>query len=75
MTRRSRLLLLLLAVTLTLVLAETPGVSAGHHDGLICGTPNDPIPCSTFDNGGCIYSYNAASNCCVAHLGCIGYCC
>ena len=75
MNRRIRLLLLLIVVTVTLALAGTPSVSAGHHDGLICGTPNDPIPCSTFDNGNCIYSYDAASNCCVAHVGCLGVCC
>ena len=76
MSHRLRMLLLLV-LTLALTLVGAAGVSA-KPKGLICGTPDDPIPCSTFDNpsGGCYYTYQASSNCCVAsHFGCVNYCC
>jgi len=71
--------LLLLVLTLTLTLVGVAGVTAAPKPkGLICGTPDDPIPCSTFDNpsAGCYYTYQASSNCCVAALfGCLNHCC
>ncbi|MFL6234833.1 MAG: hypothetical protein ACJ76N_16990 [Thermoanaerobaculia bacterium] len=73
MTQRIRLLLLLAAVTLILALAGAPSVSAAH--GLICGGPDDPIPCSTFNTASCVYSYDRAANCCYAQSGCLGHCC
>jgi hypothetical protein len=70
--KKAMRILLLLAVLMTMV---TVGDLSAKKPGLICGTPDDPIPCSTFDNGTCIYTYNQAANCCYAHSGCLGYCC
>ena len=64
------LLLLVLLMTLAAV-----GDLYATKPGLNCGDPHNPIPCSTFDNGSCIYTYNQAANCCYAHSGCVGYCC
>ena len=71
--RKLRLLLLLVSV---MVLAGIGDLSAAK-PGLICGTPDDPIPCSTFNTGQCTYTYHHASNCCVPSQGppCLGICC
>jgi hypothetical protein len=69
---RLRILLLL---TLALVLTAAGDLSAAR-PGLICGTPDDPIPCSTFNGGGCIYTYDRDSNCCLpSSPPCLGICC
>jgi hypothetical protein len=73
MPQRFRLFIFLIAVVSTLTLAGTPSASAT--DGLICGVPEDPIPCSTFNTARCVYSYNPATNCCVAQRLCVQYCC
>jgi len=66
-------ILLLLALLMTIVAV---GDVSATKPGLICnGDPHDTIPCSTFNNGTCIYTYNAAANCCYAHSGCLGHCC
>ena len=68
-----RLLLLLLLVVLV-ALAGIGDLSAAK-PGLICGTPDDPIPCSTYNNGQCSHSYNRDTNCCVASGPCVNRCC
>ena len=69
---RSRILFLL-ALALVMVVA---GDSSAAKPGLICGTPDDPIPCSTFNGGRCTYHYDAATNCCKAFTsGCLQQCC
>ena len=72
MIRRSRLLLLLVAVTLAFAFAGIPDVSGSS--GLICGPHEPPIPCSNFNQGTCVYSYDKASNCCKSS-GCLSICC
>ena len=72
MKKAMRILLLL---TLLMTLAAVGDLYATK-PGLICnGDPHDTIPCSTFNNGTCTYTYNAASNCCVASGGCLNRCC
>lgn len=68
-----RILLLLAVLTVVIGIGD---LSAGK-PGLICGTPDDPIPCSTFDTEQCSYTYHRASNCCVPSSGfpCLGICC
>ena len=52
-------ILLLLALLMTIVAV---GDVSATKPGLICnGDPHDTIPCSTFNNGTCIYTYNAAA--------------
>lgn len=72
MTHRLRLVLLLLAVTLTLAIPAAPYASAA--DGLTCTDP--PTPCSTFNTSRCTYSYDATIDCCIPHQHlCFGVCC
>jgi hypothetical protein len=73
---RNRLRILLLVVLL-LALAGIGDLSASKPPGgLICGTPDDPIPCSTYDTSQCTYTYDHASNCCKAGgFPCLNRCC
>jgi len=68
---------ILFLLALTLVLMAAGNVSA-KPKGLICGTPNDPIPCSNFNTSGCTYFLNQAANCCYPSSpspSCPGICC
>jgi hypothetical protein len=71
---RNRILFLL---ALVLVLT-TAGDSSASKPGLICGTPDDPIPCSSFNTAQCTYSLDRAANCCdpsSPSSTCPGICC
>jgi hypothetical protein len=68
---------ILFLLALALVLTATGNVSASK-PGLICGTPDDPIPCSTFNTSTCTYTLDRAANCCdpsIPSPSCLGICC
>jgi hypothetical protein len=72
MIRRFRLPLLLIAITLSLGLAAAPSTSASL--GLTCAHV-DPIGCSSFNQGNCIYCYDKTIGCCFSKTsGCIEHC-
>lgn len=76
MRNRLRILLLL---GLAPVLMVVGNLSANPKPkGLVCGTPDDPIPCSSFNNGTCSYVLDSAANCCdptTPSFQCPGICC
>ena len=63
---------------LGLLMVLTGVGQSSAESGLICGWPDDPIPCSTFNTSSCTYTLNEAANCCIPSSPsprCHGICC